>query len=86
MIYSFGWLTLVIISLAVSIAAFIWGAANGQFTEQVRARYLPLCDELPTEDTSRTPKHSPALYVLLGIIIGGLLVFMLPAALIFLDS
>ena len=77
MMYSSGWLTLVFISLAASLVAFIWGLVNGQFTDQARARYLPLCDELPPE-SGISAKASPAIYVLLGIIVICLLVFMLP--------
>lgn len=40
------WLVLVAISLAVSIAAFIWGLRSGQFSDPERARYLPLGSDL----------------------------------------
>lgn len=46
MIYYAGWLFLVVISLGVSIAAFIWGLRSGQFSDQDRARYLPLSEDL----------------------------------------
>ncbi len=46
MIYYSGWLFLVVISLIVSLAAFIWGLRAGQFSDQERARYLPLGKDL----------------------------------------
>ena len=49
MIYYAGWLFLVGISLAASIAAFIWALRAGQFSDQDRARYLPLGKDLLTE-------------------------------------
>lgn len=56
MIYYAGWLFLVVISLGVSIAAFIWGLRSGQFSDQDRARYLPLSEDLlskPIESAGR---------------------------------
>ena len=78
MIYSFSWLTLVIVSLAVSIIAFIWGVGNGQFSEQARARYLPLRDQLSPMVLDNPAKPSRGIYVLLGIIVCGLLTLLLP--------
>ncbi len=46
MIYYAGWLCLVIMSLFVSLVAFIWGLRSGQFSDQDRARYLPLGSDL----------------------------------------
>ena len=49
MIYYIGWLFLVGISLSVSLAAFIWALRAGQFSDQERARYLPLGKDLLSE-------------------------------------
>ncbi len=49
MIYCAGWLFLVVISLAVSLAALIWAVRAGQFSDQERARYLPLGKGLLSE-------------------------------------
>ncbi len=46
MIYYSGWLFLVVISLIVSLAGFIWALRAGQFSDQERARYLPLGKDL----------------------------------------
>ena len=49
MIYYVGWLFLVGISLSVSLVAFIWALRAGQFSDQERARYLPLGKDLLSE-------------------------------------
>lgn len=84
MIYSFGWLALVIISLAVSLIAFIWGLGNGQFSEQGRARYLPLRDQLLPVPVKNPTKPPRGIYVLLVIIASGFLILMMPIVLTFL--
>jgi len=48
-IYYAGWLFLVVISLIVSVAAFMWGLRTGQFSDQERARFLPLGKDLLSE-------------------------------------
>ena len=47
--YYTSWLFLVAISLAVSLAAFLWGLRSGQFSDQDRARYLALGGDLLSE-------------------------------------
>jgi len=49
MIYYAGWLFLVAVSLSVSLVAFIWALRAGQFSDQERARYLPLGKDLLSE-------------------------------------
>jgi cbb3-type cytochrome oxidase maturation protein len=61
MIYYAGWLFLVVISLSVSLAAFIWALRAGQFSDQERARYLPLGKDLlsePIPDASRAKRRA----------------------------
>ena len=56
--YYAGWLSLVAISLAVSIVAFLWGLKSGQFSDQDRARYLPLgSDLLSRPAVAATPRR-----------------------------
>jgi cbb3-type cytochrome oxidase maturation protein len=83
MIYSFGWLTLVIISLAVSLVAFIWGVVSGQFSDQTRARYLPLRDQHPAATMDGPAKPDRGIYMLLGIIVCGVIIMLLPILLTF---
>ncbi len=73
MIYYAGWLYLVVISLAVSVAAVIWGLRNGQFSDQERARFLPLGKELlkqPIETVSRAKSRALSTVILIIFAIG----------------
>ncbi len=58
--YYLPWLLLVLISLSAAFGAFFWGLRNGQFSDQQRARYLPLRDspvsESPGQGNPRYPK------------------------------
>jgi nitrogen fixation-related uncharacterized protein len=67
------WLTLIAAGAGASIAALFWALKTGQFSDQGRARYLPLTDEIdtsPAEDARRLPSE---VYALSIIIIIGLL-------------
>lgn len=65
------WIGLVTISLGISLAAFIWAWRNGQLSDQGRARYLPLSDELPLQPIRHSSKLGLQAYVLLFIVILG---------------
>jgi cbb3-type cytochrome oxidase maturation protein len=57
----------------VSLVVFLWAFRNGQFSDQQRARYLPLGD-----DTDRGPARVSRMnrleaYALLGLACSGLL-------------
>jgi cbb3-type cytochrome oxidase maturation protein len=72
MIYYAGWLFLVVISLSVSLVAFIWALRAGQFSDQERARYLPLGKDLlsePIECVSRAKHkaHTAALCLIAAV-------------------
>ena len=45
--YYLPWTILVVVSLWVSVVGFIWALKSGQFSDQNRARYLPLRDDFP---------------------------------------
>ena len=63
----FSWIALVAISLGISLFAFLWAMRTGQFSDQGRARYLPLADSLRSS-VPKNPARLPAeVYVLLGI-------------------
>jgi len=79
--YAYGWLALVIMSLWISLAAFVWGLKSGQFTEQGRVRYFPLRDQTSPVPTCDPAKLTAEVYVLLGIFICGLLIMLTPVAL-----
>jgi cbb3-type cytochrome oxidase maturation protein len=44
MFYYLSWLILIVISVSTALGAFIWALRSGQFSDQERARFLPLRD------------------------------------------
>jgi cbb3-type cytochrome oxidase maturation protein len=66
------WVLLVAFSLYFTLMAFFWGLQSGQFSDQERARFLPLRDAgLPP--AVKNPAGLPVeVYVLIAI---GLMVF-----------
>jgi cbb3-type cytochrome oxidase maturation protein len=61
------WMLLVVFSLGISVGAFYWALRNGQFSDQDRARYLPLADRLPAPPVKNPSKLSLEVYVLMFI-------------------
>ena len=73
MIYYAGWLLLVWISLSVSLVAFLWGLRSGQFSDQERARYLPLGKDLldhPLIAAHRRKRKVQSAALLIVVLIG----------------
>ena len=71
--YYLPWVLLIVVSLWVSLAGFVWALSHGQFSEQERARYLPLRDELgaiPKRSNATSWRNMVAPIAVLGI--GGL--------------
>ncbi len=69
--YYLPWLLLVIASVGVSVATFLWAAKRGQFSDQDRARYLPLRGEvlpLPVKDPAKISREVYFLLVLSGAV------------------
>lgn len=69
MMYYLPWVLLVIVSVWAALAGFFWGLSNGQFSDQQRARYLPLRDLGPMPDLNGSRPHREllVLFSLLGI-------------------
>jgi len=65
--YALGWFSLVTISLAISLVAFVWALKNGQFNEQNRLRYLPLRGEKFALQEPPPTRRPIEVKVLLGI-------------------
>ncbi len=65
------WVLLVALSIWFAIAAFIWGFQSGQFSNQGRARYIVLADDMLPPPSSRIKKPTRGAYVLLLIFMGG---------------
>jgi cbb3-type cytochrome oxidase maturation protein len=80
--YFSGWMVLVAFSLWISLLAFLWGIQSGQFSDQERARYLPLRDTLPQPLVKNPAKRPIEVYVLLSI---GMMVLLGLAGSIFLS-
>jgi cbb3-type cytochrome oxidase maturation protein len=66
--YYFSWIVLVVISLWVSVVGFIWALKGGQFSDQSRARYLPLRDDFPLPPVKNPAKFSFEVYFLLAVL------------------
>jgi len=62
------WLLLIAAGAGTSIAALFWAVKTGQFSDQTRARYLPLADE-PALSPERAPRRPPAEIYALAIVI-----------------
>lgn len=75
--YYLSWTLLVIISLWVSVAGFIWALKSGQLAEQNRARYLPLRDENSFAPVRNPGKFPVEVYVLLSILGIGCSIFLM---------
>jgi len=62
-----GWIVLTATGILTSIWVFVWALRTGQFSEQGRARYLPLEDETLRAYVADPSKLSIEVYVLLGV-------------------
>ena len=81
--YYSSWLSLITISLGVSLIAFVWALRNGQFSDQGRARYIPLSSEPSLPALSEPAKRPWELYALMLIGLIGLAVISAAIALSF---
>ncbi|MDY0042532.1 MAG: cbb3-type cytochrome oxidase assembly protein CcoS [Desulforhabdus sp.] len=70
--YYSAWIVLVIISLTVSLVAFVWALYSGQFSDQSRARYIPLGSEPALPPIGKPERRALELYALIFIGILGL--------------
>ena len=80
MFYYLPWVLLIAASLWVSLAGFLWAFKSGQFSDQDRARYLPLRGEVLASPVKDPAKFSREVYVLLALV--GAVVFLLATVLI----
>jgi cbb3-type cytochrome oxidase maturation protein len=65
--YFSAWVILIVFSLWASLVAFLWGLQSGQFSDQDRARYLPLRDLLPQPMVKDPARLTVEIYVLMFI-------------------
>ncbi len=71
-------IALIVISLWVTIASFIWALRSGQFSEQNRARYLPLRDDRSAPVSESGKGFMLLKYVLPAILILGVILCLIP--------
>ncbi len=81
--YFFWWIVLIAIALWSSFAAFFWALRSGQFSDQERARYIPLRDQRPGGTPGPPSRPGLEIYVLLllGCLFIGAMAVMLAVAL-----
>jgi cbb3-type cytochrome oxidase maturation protein len=71
--YYLSWVLLIVISLWLSLVAFFWALKHGQLSEQERARYLPLRNEVSPPLAAHPSKLTLEVYALLSILCMGVL-------------
>ena len=59
------WILLIAAGLLASMGVFFWALRSGQFSDQERARYLPLSDGFHRPPVENPAKLSPEVYALL---------------------
>ncbi len=82
MTYLFPWIFLIFGSLLAGIGLFIWAYHSGQFSEQGRARYLPLrgMDLAPVHRGQISPSKMP--YELIALLASAIAVLLLTLVLV----
>ncbi len=68
MTYYLSWLLLMMVGLIASALLFIWALHTGQFSEQSRARYLPLAGEI--QDAPVQGQGHGERYAIMAIVAG----------------
>jgi cbb3-type cytochrome oxidase maturation protein len=67
------WLSLVATGIGTTIIVFLWALKNGQFSDQGRARYLPLGEEIPLRPVDVSKRLPCEVYASIIIIALGIL-------------
>ncbi len=67
-----GWICLTASGILVGIVVFLWALKTGQFSDQARARYLPLRDDFPRARVENPSRPTGEVYALLFVIAIGL--------------
>jgi len=82
MAYLFPWIFLILGSLLAGIGLFIWAYRSGQFSDQGRARYLPLRGvDLGTVNRGQVrPTEKP--YELIALLTGAIAILLLTLVLV----
>ncbi len=73
--YVFTWICLVGCAVFISLLAFLWALQDGQFTDQNRARFLPLAGEMPERWAQASAWKGKERFLFLGIGVSALCLF-----------
>lgn len=65
----FPWLSLMGAGFVAGILLLVWGFRSGQFSEQDRARFIPLRDNFPQGTRRQARTVMPEIYLLLALMI-----------------
>ena len=76
-----GWIVLTGTGVLASIGVFLWALRSGQFADQGRARYLPLCESDPLSPVTSTRRLPGEMVVLLFVIGLGVVAMLSPLVL-----
>ena len=86
MAYLFPWIFLIVGSLVAGVGLFIWAFHNGQFSDQGRARYLPL-RESDTGTAKGNPIQNPRVpYELFALLTSAISIFLFTIVLVALNG
>lgn len=77
--YYLGWILLIVLGVGLGIWAFMWAMRSGQFSEQDRARFLPLRDEFQGTEAASAP--GPRIAICFLCFAGGLVLLSMVGAL-----
>ncbi len=77
--YFFWWIVLVVFGVWTSFVVFFWAFRAGQFSDQDRARYIPLRDQRPggLPDAPSRPGAEFLFLILLAVLFLGAMAVML---------
>ena len=86
MAYLFPWIFLIFGSLVAGIGLFVWAYHSGQFSDQGRARFLPLRGiDLRSANSDRIcPTKKP--YELIALLTGAIAIFLFTLVLVLLNG
>ncbi len=76
-----GWIVLTGTGVLASIGVFLWALRSGQFADQGRARYLPLCETDLLSAATPSRRFPGAIVGLLMVIMIGLVAMLSPVIL-----
>ena len=77
MYYYLPWLILIVISVATALGAFLWALGSEQFSDQERARFLPLRD---LREVQEKAPGKPGRLILTFASVFGVVLIMMAAA------